>query len=71
MWTEVGKETVNRLINISINLKNPNIQLITYFPSQLWNKRKDISDFMKELDSDTIAIGQFGQLKVFFPKPAF
>ena len=34
-------------------------------------KHFKISDFMKELDPDTIAIGQFGQLKVFFSKPTF
>ena len=49
MWIEVGEETVNRLINRSITLKNPNIQLITYYPAQVWSKRKEINEIMKEV----------------------
>ena len=49
MWIEVGEENVNRLINRSINLKNPNIQLITYYPAQVWSKRKEINEIMKEV----------------------
>ena len=48
MWVEVGENTVQRLINRSITLKNPNIQLITYYPAQLWNKRKEWNEIMKE-----------------------
>ena len=48
MWIEVGELNVARLINRSINLKNPKIQLITYFPAPLWKRRKDLNDIMKE-----------------------
>ena len=48
MWIEIGETNVRRLINRSITLKNPKIQLITYFPACLWNKRKDLNDILKE-----------------------
>ena len=48
MWIEIGEENVNRLISRSIALKNPKIQIVTYFPAQLWNKRKQLNDIMKE-----------------------
>ena len=48
MWIEVGELIVARLKNRSINIKNPKIQLITYFPASLWKRRKDLNDIMKE-----------------------
>ena len=48
MWIEVGESNVRRLIDRSITLKNPKIQLITYFPAQLWNKRKELNEILKE-----------------------
>ena len=49
MWIEVGEQTVQRLLNRSITLKNPNIQLVTYYPARLWNKRKEMNEIMKEV----------------------
>ena len=53
MWIEVGEDTVNRLINRSITLKNPNIQLVTFYPAKVWNQRKEINEIMKEAKKKT------------------
>ena len=44
MWIEIGENNVKRLQNRAMTLKNPNIQLVTYFPAQLWNKQKLLNE---------------------------
>ena len=48
MWIEVGEDTVNRLLHRAAVLKNPHIQLVTFIPSGLWNRKKDLNQKMKE-----------------------
>ena len=47
MWIEIGENNVKRLQNRAMSLKNPNIQLVTYFPAQLWNKQKLLNENSK------------------------
>ena len=48
MWVEVGENNVKRLLNRANTLKNPNIQLVTFFPATLWQKRKELNEALKE-----------------------
>ena len=48
MWIEIGELNVLRLQSRANTIKNPEIQLVTFFPATLWQKRKDLNEILKE-----------------------
>ena len=48
MWVTLDKFTVRSIYQRNVSIKNPDIRVITYFPKQLWQKKKNLDIILSE-----------------------